>query len=110
MAHVAAIVNMGSVLATQPVPELFATHAYATSKGAIAALTTATRRLLRAARHPHQHGGAGADRLAHVAASPGRRGHPGVLAGASSRWPAASSRPRTWPMPRCTFSHPSPAR
>ncbi len=37
-----AIVNMGSVLATQPVPELFATHAYATSKGALAALTTTT--------------------------------------------------------------------
>ena len=35
-----AIVNMGSVLASQPVPELFATHAYATSKGAVAALTT----------------------------------------------------------------------
>ena len=35
-----AIVNMGSVLATQPVPELFGTHAYATSKGAMAALTT----------------------------------------------------------------------
>ena len=35
-----AIVNMGSVLATEPVPELFATHAYATSKGAVAALTT----------------------------------------------------------------------
>ena len=35
-----AVVNMGSVLATQPVPELFATHAYATSKGAVAALTT----------------------------------------------------------------------
>ncbi len=35
-----AIVNMGSVLATRPVPELFATHAYATSKGAVAALTT----------------------------------------------------------------------
>ncbi len=34
------IVNMGSVLATRPVPELFATHAYATAKGAIAALTT----------------------------------------------------------------------
>jgi NAD(P)-dependent dehydrogenase (short-subunit alcohol dehydrogenase family) len=30
---------MGSVLATQPVPELFATHAYASAKGAIAALT-----------------------------------------------------------------------
>lgn len=36
-----AIVNMGSVLATRPVPELFATHAYATAKGAVAALTTA---------------------------------------------------------------------
>ncbi|MGD8485203.1 MAG: SDR family oxidoreductase [Chloroflexota bacterium] len=35
-----AIVNMGSVLATEPVPELFATHAYAAAKGAIAALTT----------------------------------------------------------------------
>jgi len=37
-----AIVNMGSVLATRPVPELFATHAYAVSKGAVAALTTTT--------------------------------------------------------------------
>jgi NAD(P)-dependent dehydrogenase (short-subunit alcohol dehydrogenase family) len=37
-----AVVNMGSVLATQPVPELFATHAYATAKGAVAALTTTT--------------------------------------------------------------------
>jgi len=35
-----AIVNMGSVLATSPVPELFATHAYATAKGAVATLTT----------------------------------------------------------------------
>jgi NAD(P)-dependent dehydrogenase (short-subunit alcohol dehydrogenase family) len=35
-----AVVNMGSVLATQPVPALFATHAYATAKGAVAALTT----------------------------------------------------------------------
>ena len=35
-----AIVNMGSVLATRPVPDLFGTHAYATAKGAIAALTT----------------------------------------------------------------------
>ena len=35
-----AIVNMGSVLASSPVPELFATHAYATAKGAVAALTT----------------------------------------------------------------------
>ena len=35
-----AIVNMGSVLATRPVPELFATHAYATAKGSVAALTT----------------------------------------------------------------------
>jgi NAD(P)-dependent dehydrogenase (short-subunit alcohol dehydrogenase family) len=35
-----AIVNMGSVLATRPVPELFPTHAYATAKGAVAALTT----------------------------------------------------------------------
>lgn len=37
-----AIVNMGSVLATRPVPELFPTHAYATAKGAIAALTLAS--------------------------------------------------------------------
>jgi NAD(P)-dependent dehydrogenase (short-subunit alcohol dehydrogenase family) len=35
-----AIVNMGSVLASEPVPGLFATHAYASSKGALAALTT----------------------------------------------------------------------
>jgi len=34
-----AIVNMGSVLATRPVPGLFPTHAYAAAKGAIAALT-----------------------------------------------------------------------
>lgn len=34
-----AIVNMGSVLATRPVPALFATHAYASAKGTIAALT-----------------------------------------------------------------------
>ena len=34
-----AIFNMGSVLATRPMPELFPTHAYATAKGAIAALT-----------------------------------------------------------------------
>jgi NAD(P)-dependent dehydrogenase (short-subunit alcohol dehydrogenase family) len=34
-----AIVNMGSVLASRPVPELFATHAYAAAKGTIAALT-----------------------------------------------------------------------
>lgn len=37
--HRGAIVNMGSVLATRPVPDLFATHAYAAAKGAIAALT-----------------------------------------------------------------------
>jgi NAD(P)-dependent dehydrogenase (short-subunit alcohol dehydrogenase family) len=37
-----AIVNMGSVLASRPVPELFATHAYAAAKGAIAALTTSS--------------------------------------------------------------------
>ncbi len=37
-----AIVNMGSVLATRPVPELFPTHAYAAAKGAIAALTIAS--------------------------------------------------------------------
>jgi NAD(P)-dependent dehydrogenase (short-subunit alcohol dehydrogenase family) len=35
------IVNMGSVLATRPVPELFPTHAYASAKGAIASLTIA---------------------------------------------------------------------
>jgi NAD(P)-dependent dehydrogenase (short-subunit alcohol dehydrogenase family) len=37
-----AIVNTGSVLATRPVPELFPTHAYAMSKGAIASLTVAS--------------------------------------------------------------------
>jgi NAD(P)-dependent dehydrogenase (short-subunit alcohol dehydrogenase family) len=37
-----AIVNMGSVLASRPVPELFATHAYAAAKGAIAALTVSS--------------------------------------------------------------------
>jgi NAD(P)-dependent dehydrogenase (short-subunit alcohol dehydrogenase family) len=37
-----AIVNMGSVLATRPVPSLFATHAYAAAKGAIASLTLAS--------------------------------------------------------------------
>jgi NAD(P)-dependent dehydrogenase (short-subunit alcohol dehydrogenase family) len=34
-----AIVNMGSVLASRPVPALFGTHAYAAAKGAIASLT-----------------------------------------------------------------------
>ena len=38
------------------------------------------RGLLRQPRHPHQHGGAGADHLAHVRARGGRRGHAGVLA------------------------------
>ena len=35
-----ALLLMGSVLASHPVPELFATHAYAAAKGAIAALGT----------------------------------------------------------------------
>lgn len=34
-----ALVNMGSVLASRPVPQFFATHAYAAAKGTIAALT-----------------------------------------------------------------------
>jgi NAD(P)-dependent dehydrogenase (short-subunit alcohol dehydrogenase family) len=34
------LVLIGSVLATNPVPELFATHAYAAAKGAISALAT----------------------------------------------------------------------
>jgi NAD(P)-dependent dehydrogenase (short-subunit alcohol dehydrogenase family) len=37
-----AVVNMGSVLATRPVPELFATHAYAAAKGTVAALTVSS--------------------------------------------------------------------
>lgn len=37
-----AVVNMGSVLATRPVAELFPTHAYAMAKGAIASLTVAS--------------------------------------------------------------------
>ena len=37
-----AIVNMSSVLASQPVPGLFATHAYAAAKGAISSLTLAS--------------------------------------------------------------------
>ena len=37
-----AVVNMGSVLASRPVAELFPTHAYAMSKGAIASLTLAS--------------------------------------------------------------------
>lgn len=37
-----AILNIGSVLATRPVPEFFATHAYAAAKGAIASLTVAS--------------------------------------------------------------------
>jgi NAD(P)-dependent dehydrogenase (short-subunit alcohol dehydrogenase family) len=36
------VVNMGSVLATRPVPALFPTHAYAAAKGAIASLTVAS--------------------------------------------------------------------
>ena len=105
-----AIVNMGSVLATQPVPELFATHAYASAKGADRGADGDVGGLLRDAGHPHQHGGAGADHLAHVAARrrPTRPRRPSR--GASSRSPTASSRPRTWPMRRCTFSPPSHAR
>jgi NAD(P)-dependent dehydrogenase (short-subunit alcohol dehydrogenase family) len=41
-AHGGSIVNMGSVVALSPEPRHFATHAYATSKGAIHAFTTAT--------------------------------------------------------------------
>jgi NAD(P)-dependent dehydrogenase (short-subunit alcohol dehydrogenase family) len=37
-----ALLLVGSVLARHPVPELFATHAYATAKGATEALVTAT--------------------------------------------------------------------
>jgi NAD(P)-dependent dehydrogenase (short-subunit alcohol dehydrogenase family) len=37
-----AVVNMGSVLASRPVPALFGTHAYAAAKGAIASLTIAS--------------------------------------------------------------------
>ena len=37
-----ALLLVGSVLARQPVPELFATHAYAAAKGAIEALVTTT--------------------------------------------------------------------
>jgi NAD(P)-dependent dehydrogenase (short-subunit alcohol dehydrogenase family) len=40
--HGGSIVNMGSVVALSPEPRHFATHAYATSKGAIHAFTTAT--------------------------------------------------------------------
>ena len=36
-----AILNMASILAFQPEPDLFPTHAYAASKGAIVTLTTA---------------------------------------------------------------------
>jgi NAD(P)-dependent dehydrogenase (short-subunit alcohol dehydrogenase family) len=36
------VVNMGSVLASRPVPSLFPTHAYAMAKGAIASLTVAS--------------------------------------------------------------------
>ena len=39
------IVNMGSVVALSPEPRHFATHAYAAGKGAIHALTTASRGL-----------------------------------------------------------------
>lgn len=37
-----AVLNMGSVLASHPVPSLFDTHAYAAAKGTIATLTLAT--------------------------------------------------------------------
>jgi NAD(P)-dependent dehydrogenase (short-subunit alcohol dehydrogenase family) len=40
--HRGAVVNMGSVLASRPVPELFGTHAYAAAKGTIAALTVSS--------------------------------------------------------------------
>ena len=83
-----AIVNMGSVLATRPVPELFPTHAYAMAKGAIASLTVASAAYYASSRHPHQHGRAGADHLAHVRARRRGRGHAGLLAAqaAHRRW------------------------
>ena len=40
--HAGSIVNMGSVVALSPEPRHFASHAYATSKGAIHAFTIAT--------------------------------------------------------------------
>ena len=40
--HRGAVVNMGSVLVSRPVPELFATHAYAAAKGTVAALTVSS--------------------------------------------------------------------
>jgi NAD(P)-dependent dehydrogenase (short-subunit alcohol dehydrogenase family) len=74
-----AIVNMSSVLAAHPVPDLFATHAYAAAKGAIRSLTVASAAYYAPHRHPHQRRGARADHVTHVTASRHRRSHRGVL-------------------------------
>ena len=56
-----AAVMVSSVLATDPVPDLFATHAYAASKGAVNALDADRGCVLRATRDPRQRPGARPD-------------------------------------------------
>ena len=50
------ILLMGSVTATDPAPEFFATHAYAAAKGATTALMTTMAATYATARHPGQRG------------------------------------------------------
>ena len=79
--HGGSIVNMGSVVALSPEPRYFATHAYATGKGAIHAFTTATAAYYAPIGHPIQRGCAGIGGNAHESASAAKPGDPDVHAG-----------------------------
>ena len=82
------ILLMGSVTATDPSPELFATHAYAAAKGATIALMTTMAATYATRPHPGQRGGAVADRYADGHAGRRRRARSAPMPRASSRWPA----------------------
>ena len=83
------ILLMGSVTATDPAPEFFATHAYAAAKGATIALMTVDGRDLCDRPDPGQLRGAVADRHADGRASRRRRRASGPTPAGSSRSPAS---------------------
>ena len=92
-----AVVLITSVLATDPVPELFATHAYAASKGAVNALMTTDGGVLRPAPDPGQRPGPGPDGYADGRSRGGGPSHGRLCAAASSRSPMASWTRSMWP-------------
>ena len=98
-----ALLLVGSVLARHPVPELFATHAYAAAKGAIEALVTTTAAFYapQAIRVNAVTPGLVATAMSvRAAADPAARPSPP----ASSRSPAASCSPTRSPRPPSTSS------